>query len=46
MINYFIPILEAYLDPNWVTWFFNPLIALAILACVPALIKQIFFWRS
>lgn len=43
MIDYIIPLLECYLTSSWVDFWFFPLLALAFVPCVPALIRQ--FWR-
>lgn len=45
MIDFIIPIIEAYFQSGFAEYYFFVILALAFVACVPDLIRYIFQWR-
>lgn len=45
MIEYIIPIIDAYFDGGLALFFFFPLISMAFVATVPVIIREILQWR-
>ena len=46
MIDFIIPIIDAYFNGGLALYFFFPVIALAFVATVPVIIREILQWRQ